>query len=43
MRRVKAVALTLETTTSSTAGGHYGFFIERGRMFVTDVTLEALG
>jgi hypothetical protein len=35
--------LTLETTVSTTgAGGHYGFFVERGGMFVTDVTLDAL-
>jgi hypothetical protein len=36
--------LTLETTApaSGAGGGHYGFFVERGGMFVTDVTLEAL-
>ena len=36
--------LTLEATMPATgaAGGHYGFFVERGGMFVTDVTLEAL-
>lgn len=35
--------LTLETTTATTgAGGHYGFFVERGGMFVTEVTLEGL-
>jgi hypothetical protein len=36
--------LTLEATMPATgaSGGHYGFFVERGGMFVTDVTLEAL-
>lgn len=34
--------LTLETTTASGSGGHFGFFVERGGIFVTDVTLERL-
>lgn len=35
--------LTLEASIPAAAtGGHYGFFIERGGMFVTDATLEAL-
>jgi hypothetical protein len=35
--------LTLEASVSTAAaGGHYGCFVERGGMFVTDVTLDAL-
>lgn len=43
--RVKASwtnMLTLEAATTAGPTGHFGFFVERGSLFVTDVTLERL-